>query len=201
MGSHFENAGTFLISTLFSLYILALMLRFLFQWVRADFSNPISQFIYKVTNPPLIPLRRIIPGYRGFDFSAIVLLIILQSAEFFIIGLLPGKAIPAFVGLIPWAIAELVSVWINIYIFGIIILAIISWINPMGYNPIISLLGQVINPVMQPVRRLIPPTSGLDLSPMIALITLIFIKLAFVDYLIFLFKKLAFPYANTLFFN
>ncbi len=199
MGSHLGNASTFLISALFGAYILAVMLRFLFQWVHADFSHPISQFIYKITNPPLVPLRRFIPGYRGIDFAAIVLLLILQTIEFLIIGLLPGQPMPTFPGLIPWALAELVSLWINIYIFGILILAIVSWINPMGYNPVVGLLSQLTNPVMQPIRRLIPPMSGLDLSPMFALLALTFIKLAFVDYLVYLFKNLAFPHAKYLF--
>ncbi len=199
MGSHLGNASSFLISTLFGAYILVVMLRFLFQWVRADFSNPISQFIYKITNPPLIPLRRVIPGYRGIDFAAVLLLLVLQCIEFVVIGLLPGQPMPGFPGLLPWALAELLGLWINIYIFGILILAIISWINPMGYNPMVSLLSQLTNPIMRPFRRLIPPMSGLDLSSMFALVTLVFIKLAFVDYLIYLFKNLAFPHAKYLF--
>jgi len=199
MGSHFGNATSFLISALFGMYILAIMLRFLFQWVRADFSNPISQFIYKVTNPPLMPLRRFIPGYRGLDFSAILLMVVLQCVELLIIGLLPGHPMPAFPGLIAWAMAELIGLWINVYIFGIIILAVISWINPTGYNPIVGLISQVTNPVMRPVRRLIPPMSGLDLSPMFALFVLIFVKMALVDLLIHQAKILSFPNANYLF--
>ena len=198
MGSHFGNASTFLISALFGMYILAVMLRFLFQWVHADFSNPISQFIYKVTNPPLMPLRRFIPGFRGLELSAILLLIILQSVEFYIIGLLPGHPVPAFPGVLAWAVAELAGLWINIYIFGIIILSIISWINPMGYNPMVGLLSQLTNPIMRPIRRLIPPMSGLDLSPLFALFALIFVKMAIVEYLIHLFKNLAFPNAAYL---
>lgn len=199
MGSHLGNASTFLISALFGAYILALMLRFLFQWVRADFSNPISQFIYKITNPPLIPLRRFIPGYRGIDFAAVVLLIVLQNSEYLIIGLLPSQPMPSFPGLIPWALASLLGLWLNIYIFGILILAIVSWINPAGYNPVIGLLSQLTNPIMQPIRRLIPPMSGMDLSPLFAILALTFVKLAFVDYLIYLFKNLAFPNAKYLF--
>ncbi len=126
MGSHLGNAGTFLISALFGAYILAVMLRFLFQWVHADFSNPISQFIYKITNPPLMPLHRFIPSYRGIDFAAIVLLLVLQNIEFLVIGLLPSQPMPSFPGLIPWALATLLGLWINIYIFGILILAIVS---------------------------------------------------------------------------
>ncbi len=199
MGPHLGNASTFLISALFGIYILAVMLRFLFQWVRADFSNPISQFIYKVTNPPLMPMRRFIPSFRGLDFSAVVLMITLQTIELLIIGLLPGQPMPAFPGVIGWALAELVGLWINIYIFGILILAVISWINPTGYNPMVGLISQLTNPIMRPIRRYIKPMSGLDLSPMFALFALIFVKMAFVELLIYQFRNLSFPNASHLF--
>ena len=199
MGSHLGNASTFLINALFGIYILAVMLRFLFQWVRADFSNPISQFIYKVTNPPLMPLRRFIPSFRGLDIAAIVLMLVLQTIALLVIGLLPGNPMPAFPAVIGWAFAELIGLWINIYIFGIILLAIISWINPTAYNPVVGLVAQLTNPVMRPFRRIMPPLSGIDLTPMFALFALIFIKLALVELLIHQFKMLAFPNANYLF--
>lgn len=199
MGSNFASASAWLISALLGIYILAVMLRFLFQWVRADFSNPFSQFIYKVTNPPLMPLRRFIPSYRGFDTSALLLLVVLQCATLLIIGLFPGQPMPSFPGVILWSIAELLGLWINVYIVGIAILAIISWINPMGYNPIVGLISQLTNPVMRPFRRLIPPMSGLDLSPMFAFFALMFVKLAIVNSLIFYAKNLALPNAKYLF--
>lgn len=199
MGSHLGNASTFLISALFGIYILAVMLRFLFQWVRADFSNPISQFIYKVTNPPLMPLRRFIPGFRGLDFSAVLLMLVLQTTELMIIGLLPSQPMPTFPIVIAWAFAELLGLWINIYIFGIIILAVISWINPTGYNPMIGLISQLTRPIMRPIQRVIPPMSGLDISPMFALFALIFVKMALVELLIYQFKILSFPNASYLF--
>lgn len=199
MGANFSSASAWLVDALFSIYILAIMLRFLFQWVRADFSNPISQFIYKATNPPLMPLRRYIPGFRGLDTSALFLMIVLQCALLFILGLFPSAPMPSFPGVILWSIAELLSLWINVYIVGIAIMAIISWVNPMGYNPIVGLINQVTNPVMKPIRRLIPPMSGLDLSPMFAFFALMFIKLAVVNSLIFYAKNLSLANASHLF--
>lgn len=199
MGPHLSSAGTFLIRTLFDLYILAIMLRFLFQWVRADFYNPVSRFLVKITNPPLVPLRRIIPGLRGIDFAAILLMLILQTGEFYLIGLLPGSPMPAFPGVLLWAVAALLSLLINVYIFGIIVLAIISWINPSSYNPAVGLLSQLTQPVLAPFRRMIPPTSGLDLSPLVALIVLTFIKLALINYFVFQAQAFAFPHAKYLF--
>ncbi|HSR62519.1 MAG TPA: YggT family protein, partial [Gammaproteobacteria bacterium] len=92
--SYLSNAGEFLISVIFDLYILAVMLRFLLQWVRADFYNPFSQFLVKVTNPALRPLRRIIPGYAGIDWPSILLMLILQAVELVLISLLKIGIVP-----------------------------------------------------------------------------------------------------------
>jgi len=162
------------------------------------FYQPDLQFMYKATNPPLMPLRRFIPSYRGLDLSALLLLIVLQCVLLFILGWL-SNSVPSFPGVLLWSIAELLGLWINVYIFGIAILAIISWINPTGYNPIVGLLSQVTNPVMQPFRRILPPMSGLDLTPMFAFFALMFIKLAVVNSLIFYAKNLAMPHAKYLF--
>ena len=80
-GQYFSNAGVFLASTLFGLYILAVMLRFLLQTVRADFYNPLVQVLVKITDPLLVPLRRLIPGMFGLDMAAVALLLVLQGVE------------------------------------------------------------------------------------------------------------------------
>ena len=169
--SYFLNPLELLINTLFGLYILIVMLRFLLQWVRADFYNPVSQFIVKVTNPPLRPLRRIIPGMGGVDVAAIVLMLALQLLSLGLILLLRGQGVPLGT-LFFWAVAELVSLAISVYIWGIIIQVIISWINPGAYNPALNLLHSLTEPLMRPARRLIPPISGFDLSPILVLLAL-----------------------------
>lgn len=171
-GNYFGNAGSFLIETLFGLYILAVMLRFLLQIVRADFYNPFSQFLVKVTNPPLKPIRMIIPGIGGIDWASIVLMFLLKLAELVLLGLLPKSAIPPMPGLLVIASAGLVSLLVNVFLFSIFIQVIISWVNPGSYNPVIGLLHQLTEPLMRPARRLIPPISGLDLSPMAVIIVL-----------------------------
>ena len=179
-GQYFSNAGVFLIETLVGLYCAAFMLRFLLQVARADFYNPFSQFLVKVTNPLLKPVRKLIPGLGGIDWASIVVLFGLKIGQVLLIGLLPRYSIPEVPGLVILASAELLSLLINIYIFAIIIQAVISWINPGTYNPIIGLLHQLTAPLLNPARRMLPPISGLDLSPMLVIIVLYLITLLFI---------------------
>ena len=172
MGTNYvTNPIEFLINTLFGLYILTVMLRFILAVVRADFYNPVSQFLVKVTNPPLIPLRKLIPSVGKVDTSALVLMLALQMASFGLIALLRGGEISLGV-LVIVSIAELVGLLLNVFLFSIFIQVIISWVNPGTYNPVVSLLYSITEPVLRPCRRLIPPISGMDLSPLVALIAI-----------------------------
>jgi YggT family protein len=170
-GSYVGNAATFLIETLIGLYILIVMLRFLLQWARADFYNPVSQFIVKATQPPLAPLRRVIPGYAGLDLAAVTFMFVLKFIELWLITVLLGFA-PQFGGLAMLSIAELLGLAINVYLFSILIQVIISWVNPGMYNPVMGLLHSLNEPLLAPARRMIPPISGLDLSPIAVIILL-----------------------------
>lgn len=184
-GSYLTNPLEFLISTLFSLYILLVMVRFLLQLARADFYNPVSQFIVKVTTPALRPLRRVIPGWGGIDFATIVLMLALQLLSITLILLLRGQGLPLFT-LIFWSLSELVSLAINIYIGAIIIQAVISWINPGTYNPVVSLLHSLTEPMLRPARRLLPPVSGFDFSPILVLVALNILKMLAIPPLMYL---------------
>lgn len=165
-----------LINTVFSIYILAVMLRFILQWARADFHNPLSQLLVKVTNPPLKPLRRIIPGWRGIDFASITLMIILKVVAIALLGLLKGANILTPVVLL-LAISELITLAVYLFIGMIFITIILSWLGQSNQNPMVSLLHQVTEPVLRPFRRVIPPLGGLDLSPIAAIVTLQIIKI------------------------
>lgn len=171
-GPYVDNAATFLIGTLFYLYILVVMLRFLLQLVRADFYNPISQFIVRVTQPPLAPMRRVIPGVGGIDMAAVVLLLGLKGIELWLLLAIGGRGEAAITGVVVLAIAELLHLAANVYLFSILVQVVISWVNPGLYNPVTSLLHSLTEPVMAPARRLVPPISGLDLSPIVVLIGL-----------------------------
>jgi len=171
-GPYLTNAGVYVVSVIFGLYILAVMLRFLLQYVRADFYNPVSQFLVTVTNPALRPLRRWIPGYGGIDWPSILLLVILQSIELCLIALLRTGGIPVITGLLVLVVAHLFRLMAWIYLVLIIIQAITSWINPGAYSPFTVLMYQLTEPVIRPVRRIIPPAGGIDWSPLIILIGL-----------------------------
>lgn len=171
MGSYFTQAGVFLIETLFGLYISALLLRFLFQLVRADFYNPFSQFLVKVTNPPLLPLRRIIPGWGGIDLASVVLLLALQVLKLLLVVLLYGRsATPA--GLALLAVAQLLELVLWVFLIAILVRVLLSWVAPYSRHPLTDLLYSLTEPLMRPARRWIPPIAGLDLSPILVLVLL-----------------------------
>jgi YggT family protein len=174
--SYLTNPLVFLIQTLFDLYILAVMLRFLLQLVRADFYNPISQFLIKITTPPLKILRRIIPGVGGIDIASLVLIWLIKTIELILVVNIVGGTVTLF-GPVLWAIPELVELLINIYLFSILIQVILSWVNPGQYNPATALLYSLTEPLMRPAQKLLPPMGGIDLSPMLVMIGLILLKM------------------------
>lgn len=169
-GNYFTQAGVYLIEIIFGLYILALLLRYLLARVRADFYNPLSQFLVKATNPVLKPLRRIIPGYLGVDWPSIILLFFFQAVEITLIALVSAGRIPAPAGLFVLTLAYLLKTVIYVHMFVILIQIVISWINPGAYNPITVLMYQLSEPILKPARRLIPPAGGFDWSPLVVLI-------------------------------
>lgn len=183
--SYYTTPITFIVQTLFGLYILVVMLRFLLQWARADFYNPLSQFIVKVTTPVLRPLRRFIPGLGGLDFASIVLMWALKTIELsLIIFITSGMLNP--IGPMLWAIPQLVDLAINVFLFAILIQVIISWVNPGTYNPILGVINSLTDPLMRPARRLLPPISGLDLSPMLVMMGLYLLKMLLLPPLVML---------------
>ena len=171
-GSYFSQAGIFLIQIIFGLYILAILLRYLLARVRADFYNPLSQFLVKITNPAIKPLRRFIPGYLGVDWPSIILLLFVQGLEIILISLVASGRIPAPLGLLVLTVAYLLKEVIYVYLFIIIIQIVISWINPGAYNPITVIMYQLSEPILKPARRLIPPAGGFDFSSLAVLIVL-----------------------------
>ena len=160
----------YLIQSLVSLYLLAMLLRFLLQLVRADFYNPISQFMVKITNPLLLPLRKVIPSYRGVDLSSLLLSVLLQALGITAILLLNGVGIPSFLVLFAWSVLGVIALLVNIYFFVLLAMIILSWVAPGSNHPAIYLLYQITEPVMAPLRKLLPPMGGLDFSPILVFV-------------------------------
>ena len=159
-----SDTGIFLIDTVIGLYTLVVMLRFLFQLTGADFYNPISQTVVKLSNPPLVRLRRVVPSLPGIDTAAVVLLLILEMCRIAGINLLSGHS-PAIVGLVLLSVGELLKLAIYIVIFSIFIRAMLSWFSGTGYTPVLRLMHTFTEPVLKIFRRLLPVTGGLDFSP------------------------------------
>ncbi|MDH3280574.1 MAG: YggT family protein [Gammaproteobacteria bacterium] len=171
MGGYVGNAGAFLIETLLGLYILIVLLRFMLQWARADFYNPISQFIVAVTNPPLLPLRRLIPGLFGIDVASVVLLLALVMLKVYLLAWLAG-AHPNLVGVLVLAVGDLLKLVVYVFMFAIFVRVILSWVAPRSYHPGVNLVVSLSEPLMAPARRLLPAIGGLDLSPVFAFLFL-----------------------------
>jgi YggT family protein len=161
----------FVVQVLFGLYILLVVLRFLLQWVKADFYNPFSQVIMKATQPVLRPVRRYVPSVAGLDTSSLLLMLVLQLVELWLIALIIG--IPAgFGGLLILAIGRLLELVIYVFMGAIIVLVILSWVQPRSYNPVMGLLNSLSAPIMRPARQIVPVIGGLDLSPIAAFLVL-----------------------------
>ena len=174
--SYYTKPLIFLIEVTLGLYTTIVLLRFLLQLVRADFYNPVSQFIVKATRPLLTPLRRVLPGVGGIDLSSLVLAWLVKSLELMLIIALSGAGLHLLLPLV-WAIPKLIDLTIDIFLFAILIQVIISWVNPQGHNPILGLLYSLTEPILGPVRRRLPPMGGLDLSPMVVIIVLYLLRM------------------------
>jgi len=171
MSSAFSDVGVLLVNAFGSLVLLVILLRFLLQLVRADFYNPISQFVVKFTNPLLIPLRRIIPGFGGLDVASLLLAYLAQVIIYGLLALLKGYGL-----LVPhifiWAPLGIFVLLLNVYFWGLLIVIIASWVAPNSYNPVVILINQILEPVVRPVRSIMPDLGGLDLSPMVIMLGL-----------------------------
>lgn len=157
-----------------SFYLTIVLLRFLLQLARADFYNPITQFAVKATNPLLRPLRQIIPGWGSLDGASLVLAVIIQAITFFLILIALNGGIPSFnpLTLLTWSVLNVLDLIVTIYFWSVIAVVVVSWIAPGSNHPAIQLVAQITEPVMRPVRNLMPSMGGLDLSPIIVFLIL-----------------------------
>jgi len=177
MGAVNEIVG-YLLQTFLGLYLIAMLLRFLLQLVRADFYNPISQFLVKVTNPLVIPLRRVVPGFGGVDVASLLLAVLLQMAGIAAMVYLHFGGLPPFTLLLVGGVLGVVGLLVNIYFFALLAMIILSWVAAGSRHPAIYLLYQLTEPVMAPFRKALPPMGGLDFSPILVFILINIIQIA-----------------------
>lgn len=189
-----QNALLFSISTIFTLYISIVLFRFLLQLVRADFYNPVAQFAVKATNPLLVPIRKFIPGFAGIDWASLVLALILQALALYLTFLVRGFSITptasSIGGLFIWSFGEIIDIGLVLLMFAIFLQILASWIQPRQYNPITLISAQLTAPLFAPIRRIMPDTGMLDLSPMVLIFLIILSRILIVDLLINLGKSI-----------
>lgn len=167
-----NTAAVYILQTIGSLYLLIVLLRFILQLVRADFYNPMSQFIVRATHPLLRPLRKIIPSVAGLDLASLVLAILVQLVLMALTLMLMGYGLIDPLQLLVWSIIGVTALFLKVFFFALIISVILSWVAQGSSNPAVELVNQICEPLLNPIRRLLPSMGGLDLSPIVAFLIL-----------------------------
>lgn len=167
-----STAAVYILQTIGSLYLLIVLLRFILQLVRADFYNPLSQFIVRATHPLLKPLRKVIPSLAGLDLASLVLAILVQLVLMALVLLLMGYGLDNPLQLLIWSIIGVTALFIKVFFFALIISVILSWVAQGSHNPAAELINQICEPLLVPIRRILPSLGGLDLSPIVAFLIL-----------------------------
>ncbi len=175
MSENLANASVYIIQTLFGLYTIVMMLRFLMQVSRTDYYNPICQAIVKITDPAIRPFRTVLPTVYGVDFATLTVAFIIQLVAVMLIMMLFGYSffLPIYVA---WVLVGLFSIILKIYFFALLISVISSWIAPYSNHPALSLIHQITEPICTPARKLLPPMGGIDFS-----IILVFVFINIID--------------------
>lgn len=171
MPSNVISALVFIVNALTSLYLLVLLLRFWLPWLHADFRNPLAQGILKLTSPVVVPLRRIVPSFGRLDTATILVAFVVQYLALLLILLIVGAG-ASFSTIAISAIVKLVLLSLNLFLFAIFVRIILSWLSPGQYNPATAIITTLTEPILRPVRRIIPPMGGFDISPIFVIIGL-----------------------------
>lgn len=174
------NATQFLISTLFDLYLMVVLLRLWLQFARADFYNPFSQFVVKATHPIVAPLRRVLPSIGRLDTATLILALAVAALKVFVLSMVVGASNFNPVAILISAALIVVKEAFSLMFWVLILRAILSWVS-QGHNPIEMVMHQLTEPFLAPIRRILPPMGGLDLSVLVAIIGLQFLQILMQD--------------------
>lgn len=164
------EAVNYLLGFFFDALLMVLVIRVWLQIVRADFYNPLSQFVVKITNPVVIPFRRIIPGFGGFDVATLLIAYIVATSKFIIIPLINGGVFEPISALFLGLFYLIKQTGFLLFLL-MLVMALMSWVA-QGYNPTLMILHQLTDPFLKPIRKIIPPIGGLDLSILAAFLLL-----------------------------
>jgi YggT family protein len=164
-----QNALIFLVRTLTDLYMLAFLLRFILQWVRASYYNPLSQVVLRVTSPLVVPTRRVLPSIAGLDIPTLVVLLALECGATFLLAAMVGVVLPLPAFLL-YVILRLVALTLWFYTLALFIYVLLSWFGERGGGPLAGVLADLVEPLLRPVRRVLPAIAGFDLSPLVVML-------------------------------
>ena len=159
----------FVLDSLTSLIVGAFVLRLLLQWVRTDFRQPLARAVLLVTNPLVLPLRRLLPPVGRIDTAAVVAVQALRHA---LLAALALGAMPSVGTLLLGSVLSLVDTILLLYIGLLLVWVVLSWVSPSGPHPMAGLIGQLIRPLLRPFQRALPTLGALDLSPLFLMLTL-----------------------------
>jgi YggT family protein len=162
----------FIIDTLISLYQVVVLLRLLMQLTRADFRNPVARAIVQLTDPLVLPLRRVLPPVRRIDSASVVAVLLVSLLKVWVLQALLIHAVPGVQSLLRGTLFDIIDVVLRTYLYSMILHAILSFVAPGNYSPAQSILASICNPVLNPIRKYIPSVAGLDLSPLLACIAI-----------------------------
>lgn len=182
------NAIGFILGILFNLYATVVAVRFVMQVVHADYYNPLAQAVVKITDPLLVPMRRLIPSIKRYDTASLVLVFAILLLKIMVFKVMSLGGVPALgqvanvsnlpiVKMILLSLLDVVHLFFNVFIYALIIQAILSWIPGAGGNPVQSLVSSISEPVLRPLRNLIPPLGGIDLTVFFTIIGLFALRI------------------------
>jgi len=183
MPNNISSAGVFLSSTLINMYVMVMLLRLLLPFVRANFYNPLSQFIVTLTDPLIKPVRRIIPSYKKFDLPVLLLLFLVQTLKLTILFLVTQGSLGNPLGITIWVMGDTLDQFTTLYSYAIIFRIVLSWVAMGGYmgaSPLQEILFLITEPILAPFRRFIPMIQGIDLSSLAVLISIKLLEIVFI---------------------
>ena len=178
------NAGVFLVQTVFGLYLMMVIIRFMLQLAKADFYNPLAQAVVKLTQPFVSILQKVMPRTGRFSLATVVLAFLVQLLLIVVVLLIAGFGLPNPVSLAIWSLIGLASQVLDLLFFAILASIVLSWLAPQTKHPGAYLLHQLTEPVMAPARRMLPNLGGLDFSPILVFIMINLLELMVINPLV-----------------
>ena len=180
---YLANALSLLIQFVFGCAVALFVFRLLVEAVRADFYNPICQFLYRATNPVLAPIRRAVPTWRRINLAALLIAWALEVVKNFLLRLVAPDFWATDLGTLVLGVADLLNFFTFTYLIMIFAWSILSYVNVDARNPLVPLLGKIVEPILKPFRRILPLIGGFDLSPVLAILVILLVQTVLVAWL------------------